>query len=89
VRQPGKEKLEPANERGQRAANASRRRAATRDERATRASRAKLYREAKRISDAGGTYVYGGGHGPRLSSLSSGQGLDCSSSTRSRSTAPG
>jgi hypothetical protein len=40
----------------------------------------RLYAEAKRISDAGGPYVYGGGHGPALSSLSSGQGLDCSSS---------
>jgi hypothetical protein len=79
-RQPGKEKLEPANERGQRAANAS----SSGDSTGTTSDSskgAKLYREAKRISDAGGTYVYGGGHGPRLSSLSSGQGLDCSSSS--------
>jgi hypothetical protein len=39
-----------------------------------------LYKECRRISNAGGTYVYGGGHGVPLSSLNSGQGLDCSSS---------
>jgi hypothetical protein len=41
----------------------------------------RLYSEARRISDAGGPYVYGGGHGPALRSLQSGSGLDCSSST--------
>jgi hypothetical protein len=41
----------------------------------------KLFKACKRISDAGGPYVYGGGHGPPLSSLRGGQGLDCSSST--------
>lgn len=40
-----------------------------------------LYDACKKISQAGGPYVYGGGHGPKLSSLHSGQGLDCSSST--------
>lgn len=40
-----------------------------------------LYLAAKQISKAGGTYVYGGGHGTPLSRLRSGQGLDCSSST--------
>jgi hypothetical protein len=79
-RQPGKEKLEPANERGQRAANASSSSSGSSGEQRDASKGSKLYREAKRISDAGGTYVYGGGHGPRLSSLSSGQGLDCSSS---------
>jgi hypothetical protein len=41
----------------------------------------KLYKACRHISNAGGPYVYGGGHGPPLSSLSGGQGLDCSSST--------
>lgn len=41
---------------------------------------AKLYQESIKISKAGGTYVYGGGHGAKLRSLKSGQGLDCSSS---------
>jgi hypothetical protein len=50
------------------------------DERRRRQQVEPLYAEAKRISDAGGTYVYGGGHGGSLSTLSSGQGLDCSSS---------
>lgn len=79
-RQPGKEKLEPASERATRASNAT----GTGDTTGTAVDAGtkagKLYAEAKRISDAGGTYVYGGGHGPPLNSLSSGQGLDCSSS---------
>jgi hypothetical protein len=82
-RQPGKEKLEPASERVSRAAVAvdsggSTSSSSTRVDDGSKSSR--LYAEAKRISDAGGTYVYGGGHGPSLSTLSSGQGLDCSSS---------
>jgi hypothetical protein len=40
-----------------------------------------IYAECLRISEAGPPYVYGGGHGPPLSSLRSGQGLDCSSSS--------
>lgn len=79
-RQPGKEQLEPANEQVTRASNAvgvSGASAGADD--GTKAG--KFYAEAKQISDAGGTYVYGGGHGPPLRSLSSGQGLDCSSST--------
>jgi hypothetical protein len=81
--QPGRAKLEPAHERVQRAADASST-ASSSDagingkDAPTRAAR--LYRECKRISDAGGPYVYGGGHGAHLVSLSSGQGLDCSSS---------
>ena len=78
LRQPGKEKLEPVAERAQRAANASGSRGSSST--GVGGKLAALYRECKRISDAGGSYVYGGGHGPRLSSLSSGQGLDCSSS---------
>lgn len=80
-RQPGKEKLEPASERVTRASNA----AGAGDSGGTGvddgSKSGRFYAEAKRISDAGGTYVYGGGHGPPLNSLSSGQGLDCSSST--------
>jgi hypothetical protein len=34
----------------------------------------------RQISDNRGTYVYGGGHGPKLSSLKSSDHLDCSSS---------
>jgi hypothetical protein len=81
LRQPGKEKLEPASERVTRAADASEagNTSATSVDDGSKSS--KFYAEAKRISDAGGTYVYGGGHGPSLSTLSSGQGLDCSSST--------
>jgi hypothetical protein len=42
----------------------------------------KLYKACRHISNAGGSYVYGGGHGgAALSSLRGGQGLDCSSST--------
>lgn len=41
----------------------------------------RLYQECKRISDAHGPYVFGGGHGAPLANLRSGQGLDCSSST--------
>jgi hypothetical protein len=80
-RQPGKEKLEPASERVSRAAVASESggSSSTRVDDGSKSSR--FYAECKRISDAGGTYVYGGGHGPSLSTLSSGQGLDCSSST--------
>jgi hypothetical protein len=40
----------------------------------------RVYEECLKISNAGGPYLYGGGHGPALSSLRSGQGLDCSSS---------
>jgi hypothetical protein len=76
-RQPGKEKLEPAAERASRAVNAEGGSATDVD---SGSKSSKLYAEAKRISDAGGPYVYGGGHGGSLSSLSSGQGLDCSSS---------
>lgn len=39
-----------------------------------------LYDEAKRISDATTGYLLGGGHGPALSTLTSSQKLDCSSS---------
>jgi hypothetical protein len=39
----------------------------------------RLYRECKRISDAGGPYLWGGGHGRPLRDTSS-VGLDCSGS---------
>jgi hypothetical protein len=81
-RQPGKEKLEPASERATRAANASEGGGGSPGTEVDDGSKSsKLYAEAKRISDAGGTYVYGGGHGGSLSTLASGQGLDCSSSS--------
>jgi hypothetical protein len=79
LRQPGKEKLEPASERATRASTAAGDTSSTSIDDGSKSS--KLYAEAKRISDAGGTYVYGGGHGGSLSTLTSGQGLDCSSST--------
>lgn len=41
----------------------------------------RLRAECEKISRAGGPYVYGGGHGPRLSLIRSGSGMDCSSST--------
>lgn len=81
LKQPGKELLEPANERVTRAANAAGTSPFGETSIDDGSKAAKLYAEAKRISDAGGSYVYGGGHGPPLSSLNSGQGLDCSSST--------
>lgn len=40
----------------------------------------RLYDECKRISDAGGPYVWGGGHGGSLANASPKSGLDCSSS---------
>jgi hypothetical protein len=80
-RQPGKEKLEPAAERVTRAANASDAGGSSSTSADDGSKSSKFYAECKRISDAGGTYVYGGGHGGSLSSLTSGQGLDCSSST--------
>jgi hypothetical protein len=81
LKQPGKALLEPANERVTRASNASSTSADTQTPLDDGTKAGKLYAECKRISDAGGTYVYGGGHGAPLVSLSSGQGLDCSSST--------
>jgi len=81
LRQPSKEKLEPASERTSRAANASESGGSTGTAVDDGSKSSKLYAECKRISDAGGPYVYGGGHGPSLSTLSSGQGLDCSSSS--------
>lgn len=42
----------------------------------------KVFAAAKQISDQGRSYVYGGGHGPKLASLvSTRSGLDCSSSS--------
>lgn len=40
-----------------------------------------LVSECKRLSDKTPGYLWGGGHGPKLSTLVSSQGLDCSSST--------
>ncbi len=42
---------------------------------------ARLYEACRAISRTTPGYLYGGGHGPALSSLSGGQRLDCSSST--------
>jgi hypothetical protein len=83
LKQPGPEKMEPASETGSRAAQGGTggELGTTEGERGDASKSARLYAEAKRISDAGGTYVYGGGHGGALSSLQSGQGLDCSSSS--------
>jgi hypothetical protein len=81
LRQPGKEKLEPASETTTRASNAASSGGSSGTSVDDGSKSGKFYAEAKRISDAGGPYVYGGGHGPSLSSLNSGQGLDCSSST--------
>jgi hypothetical protein len=38
----------------------------------------RFYYECKRISDAGGPYLYGGGHGRLLAAVRSSDGLDCS-----------
>jgi hypothetical protein len=40
----------------------------------------RLYYECQRIHNAGGPYVFGGGHGKPLSRVFSSQGTDCSSS---------
>ncbi len=40
----------------------------------------RLFYECERISNTGGPYVYGGGHGKPLAQLHSSEGLDCSSS---------
>jgi hypothetical protein len=71
IRQPIVPSPEPAPETGTRSSGGAE----------TDGSGMKLYKECRRIHRAGGTYVYGGGHGSPLSSLTSGQGLDCSSST--------
>jgi hypothetical protein len=78
LKQPGPSKREPAPETGTRAISTDTPTATTKG---SQSHSARLYAESKNISDAGGPYVYGGGHGPRLSTLKSGQGLDCSSST--------
>ena len=41
----------------------------------------RLERECRRISGQGRDYLYGGGHGPKLASISPSAPLDCSSST--------
>jgi hypothetical protein len=74
LKKPTKPKPEPRPDEG----STTDRNEATSDE---IGSAGRLYRECKKISDAGGPYVYGGGHGPLLETLSSGQGLDCSSSS--------
>lgn len=79
LRQPGPAKREPASETT--TSSKSGELAATEGEKGDASKSAKLYTECKRISDAGGPYVYGGGHGGSLGSLQSGQGLDCSSSS--------
>jgi hypothetical protein len=77
LRQPGPAKKEPAHETGTRSADDTTNGGGAHGD---ASKSARLYDECRRISDAGGPYVYGGGHGPALSSLQSGQGLDCSSS---------
>jgi len=69
LKQPTKPKKEPAPE------------TATRDTTDVQGDISKLYKVCKNISEHTPGYVYGGGHGPPLSSLSGSQGLDCSSST--------
>lgn len=75
--QPGDEKREPAAERIQRSENAR----AGGGAGPRSGKTAKFYDECKRISDNTPGYLYGGGHGVPMSQLSSGQKLDCSSST--------
>jgi hypothetical protein len=76
IKQPGKAKMEPAPERVTRTSGG------TTDAPATDASAGgkagTLFNLAKQFS---GSYVYGGGHGPRLVSLRVSDNLDCSSST--------
>jgi hypothetical protein len=79
LRQPSRAKMEPAPETGTRGGSSGTL-GWSEGEAGGKGKAGRLYAEAKRISDAGGPYVYGGGHGPALSSLASGQGLDCSSS---------
>jgi hypothetical protein len=82
LKQPGPAKMEPAAETGVRAtSDGSAGSLGWEAGAGSSVKGARLYAECKRISDAGGPYVYGGGHGGVLSSLRSGQGLDCSSST--------
>jgi hypothetical protein len=77
LRQPQEDKPEPRSETAQRGDSTD----SDADSDAESGSAERLYAEAKRISDAGGPYVYGGGHGPKLSGLNPKSGLDCSSST--------
>lgn len=69
LRTPISEKAEEAPEVG------------TRDTTDVQGDIGKLYHICQLIGKATPGYVYGGGHGPPLSSLHGSQGLDCSSST--------
>jgi hypothetical protein len=75
LKQPGKAKLEPAPEQGERAAKATGDGTATEQDDGSKT--AKLYREAKTFS---GGYVWGGGHSGPLSNFKPADGLDCSGS---------
>jgi hypothetical protein len=73
LRQPGKAKLEPASEKVTRASTSS---SNTTDPDSNSKS-GKLFQIVKQFS---GTYKYGGGHGPAISSLKYSDALDCSAS---------
>jgi hypothetical protein len=77
LKQPGKAKLEPAAERVTRTSTSSSA-SGSRTDPDSNSKSDRLFSITKQFS---GSYVYGGGHGPRLARMHVGDNLDCSSST--------